>query len=191
VTSVHDHLRHRFRWKVHSNHRICPSSLESHQPLDHDPWDLTNQRPSRGSAPKINKSQKAKEKHPVLEFSSSHNIMSLYNTCTDFIIFFFYVIIKQGAQDMQRKRRIVLKLLGRRSDLYLSYIMFTCSAFFGKELASSGGGNQAYCSAESARIGVLLLLSGLDVCFLLSIYLLSLKIPRGFRGQDLRVCLGW
>jgi len=79
---------------------------------------------------------------------------------------FFSVIIKQGAQDMQRKRRIVLKLLGRRSDLYLSYIMFTCSAFFGKELASSGGGNQAYCSAESARIGVLLLLSGLDVCFL-------------------------
>jgi hypothetical protein len=92
---------------------------------------------------------------------------------------------------MQRKRRTVLKFLGRRSDLYLSYIMFTCSALFGKELASSGGWNQAYCSAESTRIGVLLLLSGLDVCFLLSIYLLSLKIPRGFRGQDLRVCSGW
>jgi hypothetical protein len=61
--------------------------------------------------------------------------------------------------------------------------MFTCAALFGKELASSGGWNQAYCSAESARIGVLLLSSGLDVCFLLSIYLLSLKIPKGFRGK--------
>lgn len=80
-------------------------------------------------------------------------------------IFFSSVIIKQGAQDMQRKRRTVLSFLGR-SDLYLSYIMFTCSAFFGNELASSGGWNQAYCGAESVRIGVLLLLSGLDVCFL-------------------------
>jgi len=68
-----------------------------------------------------------------------------------------------------------------RSDLYLSYIMFTCSALFGKGLASSGGWNQAYCSAESARIGVLFLPYGLDVCFLL--YLLSLKIPRGLGGK--------
>jgi hypothetical protein len=180
VTSVHDHLRHRFRWKVHSNHRICPSSLESHQSLDHDPWDLTNQRPSRGSASKINKSQKAKKKHPCLGiflFAQLHVIIQhLYR-----LYYIFSVIIKQGAQDMQRKRRTVLKLLGR-SDLYLSYIMFTCSALFGKELASSGGWNQAYCSAESARIGVLLLPSGLDVCFLLYI-LLSLKIPRGLGGK--------
>ena len=90
---------------------------------------------------------------------------------------------------MQRKRRTVLKLLGRRSDLYLSYIMFTCSALFGKELASSGGWNQAYCSAESARIGVLLLPSGLDVCFLL--YFTFVEDTKGLRGQDLRVCLGW
>jgi hypothetical protein len=84
----------------------------------------------------------------------------------------------------------VLKLLRRRSDLYLSYIMFTCSALFGKELASSGGWNQAYCSAESARIGVLFFNFWARCLFLLSKYLLSLKIPGGFRGQDLRVCLG-
>jgi hypothetical protein len=170
VTSVHDHLRHRFRWKVHSNHRICPSSLESHQSLDHDPWGSYEPETEPWIGTKNQQKPKAKEKHRVLEFSS-HNIMSLYNTCTDFIIiFFFYIIIKQGAQDMQRKRRTVLKLLGRRSDLYLSHIMFTCSALFGKGLASSGGWNQAYCSAESARIGVLFLPYGLDVCFLLYIY---------------------
>ena len=83
-----------------------------------------------------------------------------------------------------------MKLLGRRSDLYLSYIMFTCSALFGKELASSGGWNQAYCSAESARIGVLLLPSGLEVCFLLYIFTFVEDTKR-LRGQDLRVCLGW
>jgi hypothetical protein len=116
--------------------------------------------------------------------------MSLYNTCTDFIIIFFSVIIKQGAQDMQRKRRTVLKLLGRRSDLYLSYIMFTRSALFGKELASSGGWNHAYCSAESARIGVLLLFSGLDVYFLY-IFTFVEDTKGEYMGQDLRVCLGW
>jgi hypothetical protein len=180
VTSVHDHLRHRFRWKVHSNHRICPSSLESHQSLDHDPWDLTNQRPSRGSASKINKSQKRRKStvswNFLLHTTSCHYTIPVQTL----LLYFFYVIIKQGAQDMQRKRRTVLKLLGRRPDLYLSHIMFTCSALFGKGLASSGGWNQAYCSAECARIGVFLP-SGLDVCFLL--YLLSLKIPRSLRGK--------
>lgn len=134
---------------------------------------------------KSTKAKKRRKSTRVLEFSSC-NIMSLYNKLYRLNCFFLYVIIKQGAQDMQRKRRIVLKLLGRRSDLYLSYIMFTCWAFFGKELASSGGRNQAYCSAESARIGVLLFTFWLDVC-LLSIYLLSLKIPRGFRGARIYV----
>jgi len=100
---------------------------------------------------------KSEGKAPCLGISSLH-IMSLYNHLYR-LYYIFSVIIKQGVQDMQRKRRTVLKLLGR-SDLYLSYIMFTCSAFFGKELASSGGCSQAYCSAESARIGVLLLLLG-------------------------------
>jgi len=63
---------------------------------------------------------------PVLEFSS-HNIMSLYKHLYRFYyIYIFYVIIKQGAQDLQRKRRTVLKLLGRRSDLYLSYNVYVC-----------------------------------------------------------------
>lgn len=120
---------------------------------------------------KSTKVKKRRKKHPVLEFHL-HATSCHYTTppVQTLLLLLFSIIIKQGAQDMQRKRRTVLKLLRRRSDLYLSYIMFTCAALIGKELASSGGWNQAYCSAKSARIGVLLLLSGLDVCLLPSIF---------------------
>jgi hypothetical protein len=129
--------------------------MGSYEP-ETEPWIGTKnqQKPkSEGKAPCLG----------IFFFTQHHVIIQhLYR-----LYYYFFLLSSSKAHRIcSVKGRTVLKLLGRRSDLYLSYIMFTCSALFRKELASSGGWNQAYCSAESARIGVLLLLSGLDVCFL-------------------------
>jgi len=158
VTSVHDHLRHRFSGRYI---RTRGSVRQALNPIN--PWITTHGilRTRDRAVDRHQKSTKAKKRRKSTlswNFFFTHHVI-IQPPVQTLLLYFFSVIIKQGVQDMQRKRRTVLNLLGR-SDLYLSYIMFTCSALFGKELASSGGCSQAYCSAESARIGVLLLLLG-------------------------------
>jgi len=160
VTSVPWPPEAPLQWKVHSNQRICPSSLESHQSLDHDPWDLTNQRPSRGSAPKINKSQKAKEKHPQ-SWNSLHTTSCRYtNTCTDFIIYIFFMLSSSKAHRICSVKGGLSWNFWEEDLIYIYLIMFMCVALFGNELVSSGGWNQAYCGVENARIGVSLFTLG-------------------------------
>jgi hypothetical protein len=56
---------------------------------------------------------KSEEKAPLSWNFLVRTTSCHYTTPVQTLLYFFYVIIKQGAQDMQRKRRTVLKLLGK------------------------------------------------------------------------------
>jgi len=67
--------------------------------------------------------------------------MSLYNTCTNFLIYFYNVLSKQGAGAYLRsvKGGRFIFLLGQRSDLYLSNVIYRAEFWLAGKLLTEWG----------------------------------------------------
>jgi len=82
--------------------------------LDHDPLGSYEPETEPWIGTKNQQKPKSEGKAPHLGiFLTQHHVLiqHLYRL---YYYIYFYVIIKQGAQGMQRKRRTVLKLFGKK-----------------------------------------------------------------------------